>query len=163
MDDNLLLEAANFEIVTTRNVLATTGAVFKAWTEVVHLREWWSPKRFKNSIIEFDCRRGGKFHYILQGQDKREYLTMCEFMEVASPELLAWRSLSDPSFIAVARFQKVTKRITSITLTLRFASVEECASIKHHPMFNFEDAFDKLEQELERFEKLSARFKVGKN
>jgi uncharacterized protein YndB with AHSA1/START domain len=159
MEEDVLPQTDSSELITVRNVMATREAVFKAWTDPVHLKAWWGPKRFTTTFREFDCRKGGKWHYIFHGPGKRDYITECEFMEVAQPELLAWRHLSEPQFIAVATFRAITKRITSITFTMQFDSAETCASIKHLSMFKTEETFDKLEVELERIEPISASFK----
>jgi len=161
MNKSELLDTPSCELVTSRNVLATREAVFKAWTNAEHLKAWWGPKRFSNTFIEFNCQQGGRWHFIMHGPGKRDYLTKCEFMEVAAPELLAWRHLSEPQFTAVAHFRMVTRRITSITFTMRFESEEACASIKNYSMFKNEEAFDKLEIELERIEHLPANFRIS--
>ncbi len=162
MEDEVLLDTASCEVVTTRNVLASIEAVFKAWTDPVHLIKWWGPRRFSNTFIEFDLRQGGKWRFVMHGPAKRDYPNECEFMEIVPPQLVAWNHISDPPFLAVASFRTVTKRITNVTFTMRFNSAEECADLKHYSMFNNEQAFDRLENELEIIEPQSADFRVRK-
>jgi uncharacterized protein YndB with AHSA1/START domain len=162
MEDEVLLDTANYELITTRNVLASVDAVFKAWTDPVHLRNWWGPRRFSNTFLEFDLRQGGKWRFIMHGPGKNDYPHDCEFMEIAPPELIAWKHVSDPPFLAVVNIRAVTKRITNVTFCMRFDDAEQLASIKHYTMFKHEEAFDRLENELEVIEPQSPNFKARK-
>lgn len=43
--------------------------LYRAWTEIDRLREWWGPKGFELTRCALDFRRGGVFHYCLRDPD----------------------------------------------------------------------------------------------
>lgn len=56
----------NFQFAIDRVFDAPRELVWKAWTDEVHLLEWWSPKGFKTRFAKVDLRAGGLFHYGLE-------------------------------------------------------------------------------------------------
>ncbi len=159
MDEYLVQATASSEIITTRNVIGSIETVFKAWTDPLHLRTWWGPKRFSNTFIEFNCKPGGKWIFIMHGPGKNEYLNECEFIEVVPDQLVAWNHLSDPPFLAVASFKQVTRNITNVTYTMRFSNADACAEANYYPMLKTDTAFDRLEDELEHMEPKAGTFR----
>lgn len=56
------------ELVITRVFNAPRDVVFKMWTEVKHLGQWWGPKGFNITVKKFDLQPGGIFHYCMAGE-----------------------------------------------------------------------------------------------
>jgi len=70
--------------------------VWKAWTDVGHLRQWFGPKGLTVVSAKLDLRPGGTFHSCLRSADGMEMWGKWVFREVAAPELLVWvHSFSD--------------------------------------------------------------------
>ncbi len=83
------------DFVITRTFDAPRELVFKAWTEVEHLRHWWGPKGAKMEKSELDARPGGWFHYGLT--KPFEMWGRWMIREVTPPERLVFvNSFSDP-------------------------------------------------------------------
>lgn len=160
MEVEIALEPPSSEIVTSRNVLASVEAVFTAWSDPAYLAKWWGPRRFSNTFIEFDFREGGNWRYIMHGPSKYNYPCECQFKAIVPVRLIAWNQPSDPPFTAAVSFQKITKRITNITFTMCFNDADECARVRKYTRFRTEQAFDKLEKELEIMEPQSGDFKM---
>jgi len=80
----------------TRVVDAPRDKVWRAWTEVEHLRQWWGPKGFAVTHCTVDLRPGGIMHYCLRMPDGGEMWGKFVYREIAKPERLVWiNSFSD--------------------------------------------------------------------
>ncbi len=58
--------------VITRVLDAPRDRVWRVWTEVEHLRQWWGPKGFVVTHCKVDLRPRGTMHYCLRTQDGNE-------------------------------------------------------------------------------------------
>jgi len=80
----------------TRVVDAPRDKVWRAWTEVEHLRQWWGPKGFAVTHCKVDLRPGGLMHYCLRMPDGGEMWGKFVYREIVKPERLVWiNSFSD--------------------------------------------------------------------
>lgn len=82
--------------VISRVFDAPRDKVWRAWTEVEHLRQWWGPKGFSVTHCKLDLRPGGQMHYCLRTPNGQEMWGRWAIREVAKPERLVWiNSFSD--------------------------------------------------------------------
>jgi len=82
--------------VITREFAAPRKLVWRAWTEVESLRQWFGPKGVKVTAAKLDLRVGGTFHSCLLSPDGKEWWGKWTFREVNMPERLVWvHSFSD--------------------------------------------------------------------
>jgi uncharacterized protein YndB with AHSA1/START domain len=56
-------------LTITRTIKAPRELVFAAWTDPVHLAQWWAPKNFNNPVCEADARPGGRWHIVMRGPE----------------------------------------------------------------------------------------------
>lgn len=63
--------------------------VFEAYTKAEHMEKWWGADRYKNTIIEFDARAGGKWKITSSGEDG-SFTFFGDFIEVTPPSKLVW-------------------------------------------------------------------------
>jgi uncharacterized protein YndB with AHSA1/START domain len=95
--NNMSTKMEDNELVITRGFDAPRDLVFKVWSEVEHLKNWWGPKGFKLSVAELDFRPGGFFHYNMQSPDGYEMWGKFVYHEIESPEKIVYvNSFSDP-------------------------------------------------------------------
>lgn len=82
--------------ITSRVIDAPRGLVFKAFTDVEHLKHWWGPKGSKVISAELDLRPGGMFHFALQTPDGSTMWARFVYREIAAPERIVFvHSFSD--------------------------------------------------------------------
>jgi uncharacterized protein YndB with AHSA1/START domain len=82
--------------VIARLLDAPRDKVWRAWTEVEHLRQWWGPKGFAVTHCTVDLRPGGLMHYCLRMPDGNEMWGKFVYREIVKPERLVWiNSFSD--------------------------------------------------------------------
>jgi len=85
------------DFVTSRVVAAPRDLVWKAWTEVERMKQWWGPKGFKVFHANLDLRPGGEFHYGMKSPDGHDMWGKFVFREISAPSRLVFlSSFSDP-------------------------------------------------------------------
>lgn len=148
MSSEIIQTTPESEIVGTRIVNFPIALCFEAWSNPVHLKEWWGPKGFTNTFNEFDFRVGGKWEFIMHGPEKGNYANEVEFIKIEKPNLIAWKRHSKPLFQILTIFESVTENKTKIVFKMLFDSAEECNKLKPYVVDKNEENFDKLEVEL---------------
>lgn len=81
-------------LTITRVFDAPRELVFKAWTEVEHLKRWWGPHSFTNPVCEIELRRGGSIRIDMRSPDGTIYPMTGVFQEIVAPERLVFKSMA---------------------------------------------------------------------
>lgn len=136
------------EIVTIRDVNASIAYVFKAWTDPVHLRNWWGPKGFTNTFNDFDLRPNGRWSFVMHGPDGTSYPNESVFVEIKEPTLISFDHVSGHRFRAIAGFEELTASTTRVTFRMIFDTSEERDELMSIIPEKNEENFDRLEEEL---------------
>ena len=139
---------AENEIYSSRILEAPVGRVYQAFAQPQHLKNWWGPKGFTNTIHEFDLRPEGKWVLTMHGPEKGNYENESIFTDVQPEKLVAWKRLSQPLFKMEVHFKKIDAKNTEIAFRMIFKSVSECEKIKSFAVPKNEENFDRLEKEL---------------
>jgi uncharacterized protein YndB with AHSA1/START domain len=85
------------EFVIARTFDAPRERVWRAFTEVERMKQWFGPKGFTTKVAKMDFRPGGMYHYCLVSPDGKEMWGKAVYREIAAPERLVWvNSFSDP-------------------------------------------------------------------
>lgn len=91
--DHLALQDA---FVITRSFEAPLDLVWRAHTEVEHLRQWWGPKGFAVHHATLDLQPGGIFHYGLRTPHGQEMWGRFVYREIIPLRRIVWvNSFSD--------------------------------------------------------------------
>jgi uncharacterized protein YndB with AHSA1/START domain len=89
--------SADQEFVIEREFDAARDFVWKAWTEVERLAQWWGPRGCRIEVLKFDLRPGGVFHYAMRFSADKLMYGRFVYREIAAPERLVFvNSFSDP-------------------------------------------------------------------
>ena len=91
------VDPSDLPFVITRVMAATPEAVWRAWTDPVHLARWFGPKGVTIPGCTLDLRPGGIFHYCMQVPNGPTLWGKWIFREIRPPERLSFVStFSDP-------------------------------------------------------------------
>ncbi len=153
MNPEIINTTPDCEIVASRVVNAPVELVFRSWTEPKHLKTWWGPAGFTNTINEYDLRPGERWTFIMHGPDKGNHPNECEFVKIDKPFMLVWNHLSKPAFQFIANFDKLSDDTTRVTFKLMFETVDLCNKVRAYAPEKNEENLDKLEVELEKMKK----------
>ena len=78
------------EIVLTRVFDAPRELVYAAFTDPVHMPEWWGPNGFKTTLHSMDVRVGGTSRYTMRGPDGTDWPNKVTYLEVVPGERLVY-------------------------------------------------------------------------
>ncbi len=150
MDLKVLIVPPDCEIVTSRIMKAPIEVVFRAWAEADHLKHWWGPNGFTNTMQVHDFRSGGKWSFIMHGPDGRDYPNESVFIKVEAPYFIVWNHLSKPEFQGVALLEEQLENTTLLTFKMVFNSARDCDAIREYAAEKNEENLDRLEAELKK-------------
>jgi len=126
---NTQTEKSNREITITRLINAPQELVFEAWTNPEHVKHWWGPDGFTNTIHEMSVKPGGVWRFMMHGPNGMNFPNKIVFEEVVKPERLVYvhgsEDENDPNiFHVTVTFEKQGNK-TYLTMHSLFATAEE--------------------------------------
>ncbi len=91
---------SEFDLVLDRTLNAPRDLVWKAWTDVEHLKQWFAPKPYEVADLELDLRPGGIFRLRMTGPDGFDtgHGNPGCVLEVVPGEKLVWTSALAPEY-----------------------------------------------------------------
>jgi uncharacterized protein YndB with AHSA1/START domain len=125
---------AKREVTITRVFDAPRALVFEAWTDAMHLTQWWGPHGFTNPVCEIDARVGGAIRIHMRGPDGAIYPMKGEIREIVALERLVFTNiaLDDAGNPIIDGFTIVTfaeeNAKTKLTVHTRGAAMVEYAA-----------------------------------
>ncbi|MVO09715.1 ATPase [Flavobacterium sp. TP390] len=141
---------AENEIYSSRILETPVEKVYQAFAQPQHLKNWWGPEGFTNTIHEFNLQPDGKWVLTMHGPEKGNYENESVFTVVQPEKLVAWKRISQPLFNMEIHFKKIDEKSSEIAFRMIFKSVTECEKIKSFAGSKNEENFDRLERELLR-------------
>lgn len=81
-------ENAMHEIVITREFSAPRELVFKAWSSVEQLLQWYAPHGCTIHYRSFEFREGGEFHSCIRSPEGQECWCRGSYTRIVEPELI---------------------------------------------------------------------------
>jgi uncharacterized protein YndB with AHSA1/START domain len=115
---------ANRELRISRLLNAPIELVWEAWTKPEHLRQWWGPNGFTNTISKMDVVENGFWELVMHGPDGTDYKNKSIFKEVIKYKKIVYEHITGPKFIATIAFEPVGNK-TQMTWHMLFPTREE--------------------------------------
>lgn len=139
------------EIVATRVFDAPPETVFRLWTDPDHVKHWWGPRGFTNTIQEMDVRPGGVWRFVMHGPDGTDYDNEIVYGEIDAPKLLTYTHVMEPNFDVRVTFDEDRGK-TRVTVTMLFESAEERNRVaeKFGAIEGLNQTLDRLGEQIER-------------
>ncbi|HEV8282866.1 MAG TPA: SRPBCC domain-containing protein [Chitinophagaceae bacterium] len=116
--------APSRELTISRLVNASRELVWEVWTNPEHIKHWWGPNGFTNTIFEMDVKPGGVWDLIMHGPDGTDYKNKSVYKEVIKPEKLVYDHVSAPKFQFTVTFTEKGNK-TLIAIQMLFETAEE--------------------------------------
>lgn len=108
----------------SRVLNAPIELVWKVWTEPEHIKNWWGPNGFTNTIFKMDMRPGGEWNLIMHGPDGTNYKNKSVFKEIIKHRKIVYEHISGPHFTATIEFEGQGQK-TFLKWEMLFDSKEE--------------------------------------
>jgi uncharacterized protein YndB with AHSA1/START domain len=149
---NLASDTAQRELVISRILDAPRELVWEAWINPEHLKNWWGPTGFTNTIHTMDVRPGGVWELTMHGPDGKNYPNHSIFLEVVEMERIVFEHTA-PHFMATITFIADGDK-TLLSWHMLFDRPEDLeVVVKHHK------ADQGLRQNVEKFQAYLAGLK----
>ena len=116
---------ADRELVINRLLQAPIELVWKVWTDPAHIKNWWGPNGFTNTISKMDLKPGGEWDLVMHGPDGTDYKNKSIFKEVIEHKKIVYEHITGPKFVA----------------TIEFESRGETTFLKWHMLFSTREEF----------------------
>lgn len=138
-------------IFSSRLINTTIEKLYRAFAHPQHLKNWWGPEGFTNTIHEFDLRPEGKWLLTMHGPEKNNFENASIFKEVVPNQRVSWTRTTAPYFDMEIGFESISDTASKISFTMVFQSSEECNKMRKFIAEKNEENFDRLEKELLNF------------
>lgn len=124
---------AEREISAVRVFDAPAGLVWKAWTELDRIREWWGPNGFTTTTNVMEVKPGGIWRFVMHGPDGRDYKNKIVYLEVEKAKRLVYRHSGD-EYMEPVNFQVTVVFAerggkTDLTMRMVFQSTAELTRV----------------------------------
>ena len=128
----------------TKQLNAPVEKVWNAWTNTDHIKHWWGPDGFTNTITKMDLQPGGEWLLVMHGADGTDYDNKSVFTEVVTNRKIAYEHISGHYFIATIEFE-AKGNSTVMHWEMLFDTPEE-----YHQFINEYKVGESLRQNIER-------------
>ena len=116
------------ELTISRLIDAPRELVWKVWTEPEHIKHWWGPTGFTNTISKMEVKTEGVWEFIMHGPDGTDYKNKHIYKEIVKPEKLVLFHETGPKFLMTAIFIEQGNK-TLVTLHSVFESAEQLQEV----------------------------------
>lgn len=115
------------ELRVSRLLDAPVELVWKVWTDPDHIKNWWGPNGFTNTITKMDVKAGGEWNLVMHGPDGTDYKNISVFREIIKYKKIVYEHFT-PNFIATIEFESRGNQ-TFLNWHMLFATKEEFINV----------------------------------
>src|ERR1017187_7139960 len=98
-------DTSNRQLQITRLLDASRELVWEVFTNPEHIKHWWGPNGFTNTIDKMEVKPGCVWEFIMHGPDGKDYKNKSVFIEVVKPERIVFEHFA-PKFITTITFKE---------------------------------------------------------
>jgi len=106
----------------TGTLNAPVAAVWKVWTDPEHIKNWWGPEGFTNTIHTMNVAEGGEWRLTMHGPDGKNYPNKSVFREIVPNKKMVFQHYN-PNYIATIVFEPEDEK-TLLEWTVTFETDE---------------------------------------
>jgi len=117
-------DTSDRELIITRLLNAPRELVWDVFTKPEHIKNWWGPNGFTNTIDKMDVKPGGEWEFVMHGPDGTDYKNKSIYKEIIRPERIVFEHVSGPKFIATITFTAEGNK-THLKWHMLFESAEQ--------------------------------------
>lgn len=140
------------ELVLSRIIAAPPEKLYRAWTEMQLLKQWFAPAPYTTPVAEFDLRPGGASLIVMRDPDGNDLPNPGMFLEVVPNQRLvftdaytgAWQPSAKAFMTVILTFEPVPGG-TRYTARVRHWSVEDR---KAHEEMGFHEGWGQCADQL---------------
>jgi uncharacterized protein YndB with AHSA1/START domain len=103
--ENAKSSIANRELQIERTLNAPVELVWEVFTQPEHIKNWWGPNGFTNTIFTMDVRPGGEWDFVMHGPDGRDYKNKSVYKEIVTNKKIVFDHFN-PNFTTTIEFEE---------------------------------------------------------
>ena len=151
LEEFLAGEPTDKELIVPRLLNAPRELVFALWTSPEHIKNWWGPTGFTNTISKMDVREGGEWEFVMHGPDGTDYANRNVFLKIEKNEKIVLSHATGPVFKITAMFVPQGDK-TLLTMRSQFESAEQLKAVieKHKADEGLRQNIEKLQAYVDR-------------
>jgi len=119
---------ADRELTVSRLLNAPKELVWELWTNPEHIKHWWGPNGFTNTIYKMDVKNGGEWDFTMHGPDGTNFRNIHTFVELVKCEKIVLRHVTPPHFGMTVTFTPQGNK-TLLSITSQFESAEQLKEV----------------------------------
>ncbi|QNA44768.1 SRPBCC family protein [Lacibacter sediminis] len=97
---------ADRELRLTRLLNAPVELVWEVFTDPEHIKHWWGPNGFTNTITKMDVQPEGEWDLVMHGPDGTDYKNKSVFKEIIKHKKIVYEHVSVPTFLTSIEFEE---------------------------------------------------------
>lgn len=101
----------------TKVLHAPIEQVWEVWTKPEHIKHWWGPTGFTNTIQQMNFKVNGEWIFTMHGPDGKNYPNRIMFQEIIPFKKIVFKHFN-PNYIATINFESKGKEIALEWITL---------------------------------------------
>lgn len=140
----------NRELSITRLLNAPIDLVWKVFTEPEHIKNWWGPSGFSNTISEMNVEPNGAWEFVMHSPDGTDYKNKHIYHEIVKHNKIVLDHVTAPKFRLTMTFEAQGDKTF-----LSWHSVFESAGQLQHVIKVFK-ANEGMKQNIQRLEEYLA-------
>ena len=137
-------DTSDRELRISRILHAPIDLVWEVWTNPEHIKNWWGPVGFTNTIHKMEMKPEGVWEFVMHGPDGTDYRNKSIFKEIVKPKRIVFEHVVGPKFLTTVEFSDLGNK-TEINWHMLFESAEQF----HHVIKTFK-ADKGLEQNIDK-------------
>ncbi|WP_018342228.1 SRPBCC family protein [Cytophaga aurantiaca] len=98
-------DTADRELRISRVLNAPIDLVWEVFTTPEHIKNWWGPNGFTNTISTMDVKPEGLWELVMHGPDGTDYKNKSVYKEIEKPTKIVFEHVSGPLFTATITFE----------------------------------------------------------
>ncbi len=142
-------EISSRVISIIRILNAPVELVWKAWTEPEHIKNWWGPNEFTNTIHKMDFQVGGEWNLTMHGPDGTNFPNRSIFKEIIPNKKIVFEHFNPHFFTTVLFESKGVKTLINWSLLFDTAEMRETVIRAHKADEGLKQNIEKLEKYLQ--------------
>ena len=138
---------SNRELTITRLLNAPIELVWQVFTEPEHIKNFWGPSGYTNTITKMDVKVGGEWAFIMHGPDGTDYENKHIYLEIKKPVRLVMQHATTPKFITA-----ITLKAEGKKTLLHWSGVFESAEQLEQILNTVKEAKNGLKENVDKLE-----------
>jgi uncharacterized protein YndB with AHSA1/START domain len=119
---------SNREMVISRVINAPREIVYELFTNPEHIKHWWGPTGFTNTIFKMDVKEGGIWDFVMHGPDGKDYRNTHVYLKLVKNEMIVMQYTTGPKFRMTVTFTAQGNK-TLLNIKSLFESAEQLKEV----------------------------------